>query len=179
MTIMPQVEGALLDAIRRDQQGGNGRQRVARRATLALVAAAFVGSSVAVAVGFGRMFAARSAMARSHQFRRRPFGRWEGQPRSPWRSFVGKSSWSPSGRRGAPRASSRSLSWPRSIENCALRTPALSYSSRHTVRSQKRGEWYGGIASLCRSCLRTQRNPRAARSTGRSSVASRRFLSRS
>ena len=51
MTTMPQVEGALLDAIRHDQQGGNGRKRVARRATLALVAAAFVGSSVAVAVG--------------------------------------------------------------------------------------------------------------------------------
>jgi thiol-disulfide isomerase/thioredoxin len=51
VTIMPQVEGALLDAIRREQRGRNGRQRVARRATLALVAAAFVGSGVAVAVG--------------------------------------------------------------------------------------------------------------------------------
>ncbi len=51
MTIMPQVESALLEAIRREQQGRNGRQRVARRATLALVAAAFVGSGVAVAVG--------------------------------------------------------------------------------------------------------------------------------
>jgi hypothetical protein len=128
---------------------------------------------------FGRMFAARSATARSHQFRRRPFRCWEGRPRFPWRGFVGKSSWSLSGRRGAPRASSRSLSWPRSIENCTRRTPALSCSSRHTARSQKRGEWYGGIASLCRSCLRTQRNLRAARSTGRSSVASRRSLSRS
>jgi thiol-disulfide isomerase/thioredoxin len=51
VTIMPQVESALLDAIRREQQGRNGRQRVARRATPALVAAAFVGSGVAVAVG--------------------------------------------------------------------------------------------------------------------------------
>jgi thiol-disulfide isomerase/thioredoxin len=48
---MPRVESALLDAIRREQQGRNGRQRVARRAALALVAAAFVGSGVAVAVG--------------------------------------------------------------------------------------------------------------------------------
>jgi thiol-disulfide isomerase/thioredoxin len=48
---MPQVEGALLDAIRREQQGRNGRKRTARRVTLALVAAAFVGSGVAVAVG--------------------------------------------------------------------------------------------------------------------------------
>jgi peroxiredoxin len=48
---MPQVEGALLDAIRREQQRRNGRQRIARSAALALVAAAFVGSGVAVAVG--------------------------------------------------------------------------------------------------------------------------------
>jgi len=51
VTTMPQVEGALLDAIRREQQGRNGRQRIARRAALALVAAAFVGSGVALAVG--------------------------------------------------------------------------------------------------------------------------------
>jgi thiol-disulfide isomerase/thioredoxin len=50
VTIMPHVEGALLDAIHRDQQGVN-RGRAARRVTLALAAAAFVGCGVAVAVG--------------------------------------------------------------------------------------------------------------------------------
>jgi thiol-disulfide isomerase/thioredoxin len=48
---MPQVEGALLDAIRREQQARNAHKRAARRVTLALVTAAFVGSGVAVAFG--------------------------------------------------------------------------------------------------------------------------------
>lgn len=51
MTTMPQVEGALLDAIRREQHDRNGHKRAARRVTLGLFAAAFVGSGVAVAVG--------------------------------------------------------------------------------------------------------------------------------
>ncbi|HEX3520427.1 MAG TPA: TlpA disulfide reductase family protein [Solirubrobacteraceae bacterium] len=46
-----------MDAIRREQQRRKGRQRIARRAALALVAAAFVGSGVAVA---GRRLAERS-----------------------------------------------------------------------------------------------------------------------
>lgn len=51
MTIMPQVEEALLDAIRREQQARNGHRRAVRRFALTFVAAAFVGSGVAVAVG--------------------------------------------------------------------------------------------------------------------------------
>lgn len=51
MTIMPQVEGVLLDAIRREQQGRSGHKRAARRVTLTLVAAAIAGSGVAVAAG--------------------------------------------------------------------------------------------------------------------------------
>jgi peroxiredoxin len=61
MTVMPQVERALVDAVRRDQQSPKRRVRV-KRAPLALIVIVCVGSGVAAAAATGIWPSIRSAI---------------------------------------------------------------------------------------------------------------------